>query len=178
MHPAGSFDAEILDHGYSKSRGKGSDQFFVVFQTEAGTITGFFSLSDKAITYTIEKIRNMEFQGDDLGDLADGHALRGNQCSIVVDHEEFDGKINARVGFVNPLGQTGGAIERDATAANNARRFNALLKRKPALRPIHAQITRSQQQSRPPVYDEEPPPYDDETYPPGPYGDDEHGNPL
>ena len=80
MHPEGKFEAEILDHGFCKSGLKGSPQFFAKFKTEAGEITGFFPLTHKAKQYTIEKIRNMGFQGDSMEDLADGMAMRGYWC--------------------------------------------------------------------------------------------------
>ena len=47
MHPAGRYEAEILDHGLSTAK-TGTPQVAVKFQTDEGTITGWFAMSDKA----------------------------------------------------------------------------------------------------------------------------------
>lgn len=127
MHPAGTFRAEIVDHGYSETKA-GTPQFTVQFSTESGTIAGFFAMTDKAIEHTIKKIRAMGYEGDDLDDLADGTVLKGCYCSIQVTHETYNGQISAKVGWVNPDGYTPG-IKKSASAAANARRFNSLLKK-------------------------------------------------
>lgn len=129
MHPAGYFRAEILDHGFSESTG-GTPQFSVQFQTEHGQMRGFFALSDNAIEHTIKKIRAMGYAGDDLADLEDGSVLRGAFCIIQVTHDTYNGTVSPKVGWVNPDGWQPG-IKKSATAAANAKRFNALLKRVP-----------------------------------------------
>ncbi|KAF0156247.1 MAG: hypothetical protein FD189_1052 [Elusimicrobia bacterium] len=141
LHSVGIFDAEILDHGFSKSRKVKTDQFVVNFQTPEGKITGFFAMTDSAIEYTIEKIRAMGFEGADLGLLADGTALRGAKCQIVVKHEVWlvekggDGQTRAKVDGVWPLGYEPG-IQRDEAAVANVKRFNALLKKCPPTRHV------------------------------------------
>ena len=128
MHPTGTFEAEIVEHAITESS-KGTPQIAVKFETKEGDITGWFALTDKAAEYTIKKLRAMGFQGDDLKQINDGQCIVGNQCNIVVAHEEYNGTTNARVKFVNPLGVTGGAdITASDGAAANARRFNALLR--------------------------------------------------
>ena len=133
LHPAGQFDdAVIIDHGYSKAK-TGTVQLFVVFETTADKITGFFALTDKAIEYTLKNIRAMGFDGERLEDLADGKAMDGNLCQIQVDHEEWNGKTRAKVSWVNPVGAGGGGIERDADGPAVASRFNALLRKEPVV---------------------------------------------
>jgi len=125
MHPKGKYEAKVIDHGYNQAT-TGSYQFFAEFQTEAGSIIGFFSLSEKAISHTLKKIRAMGFQHDDLDILGDGKHLRGNMCRITVDHEHYDGQWRAKVGWVNPY--HGGVVERIDSKSANLGRFSALLK--------------------------------------------------
>ncbi len=67
-------------------------------------ITGFFSFSDAAVDYTMEKMRNAGWQGDDVAAL---ESLSPSQtdCSIVIKHEEYEGKVSAKVAFVNNGGK-------------------------------------------------------------------------
>lgn len=131
MHPTGTFDAEVIEHAITESS-KGTPQVAVKFETSEGEITGWFALTDKAAEYTIQKLRVMGFQGDDLSQINDGRCMVGNQCTLVIEHDEYNDKINARIKFVNPLGVTGGAdLTPSDGAAANARRFNALLTRAP-----------------------------------------------
>lgn len=127
MHNAGIFDATILDHGFIHKQSMKAPQFWAKFKTDEGHITGFFSLTHKSAQYTIQKIRAMGFQGDDLMSLNDGNELAGNRVTITVDHEVYQDKKRAKVGWVNALGDTGLDLEHDEKAARNARHFNALL---------------------------------------------------
>lgn len=162
IHPTGYFDATILDHGFATT-GTGAEQFFTQFQTEHGTIVGYFFLTDKAAEHTMKKIRAMGYQGGDLSALADGRELRGHQCSITIDHEIYEGKTQAKVGWVNQLGETG-IVERCDVTAANARRFNALLKKTP-LKDVHREIP-DQELTAEPYYDEQyPPPIGDDDCP-------------
>lgn len=130
-HPKGTFDAVIMNHGFCMSKGQSpKEQFWAQFHTDAGQITGYFYLTNDAAEHTIKKIRAMGFQGSDLRDLADGQALYKNLCQIVVEHDEYQGKIYPKVGFVNPFGHVAGPKNDDVVAAN-AKRFNALLKNIP-----------------------------------------------
>jgi hypothetical protein len=128
MIPAGWHTAKIVDHGISP--GKKGSQVVVQFDCEAGIILGYFSLTDKSAEYTVNKIRAMGFQGDDLQQLNDGECIKGNLCEIQINHETFEGVERAKVGFVNPYGQQGG-VRHDDEAAANVVRFNALLKKEP-----------------------------------------------
>ena len=133
MHPAGRFDAEIIEHGITFAT-TGTEQVVVKFQTSEGTITGWFAMTEKAAEYTIEKLRNMGFAGSDLAEVNDGECLIGHRCNIVVVHETYKGEERAKVQFVNPEGSgDGGAIERSDGAAANVRKFNVLLKKRPPI---------------------------------------------
>jgi len=131
MHPSGTFEAEVIEHAITESS-KGTPQVAVKFETSEGEITGWFALTDKAAEYTVEKLRAMGFQGDDLSQINDGQCMVGNQCNLVIEHDEYKDKVNARIKFVNPLGVSGGTdLAASDSAAANARRFNALLTRAP-----------------------------------------------
>jgi len=129
LHPEGFYEAEILDHGYSKSK-TGTDTLVVRFETEHGLVNGYFYLTHKAAEGTIRKIRAMGFAGDDLGELADGAELRGNRCQVQVEHSDYGEQTTARVGWVYPIGYTPG-VQRDAEAAAAVKQFNAVLRKEP-----------------------------------------------
>lgn len=171
IHPAGFHNAIVVDHGFVTSS-KGNTQLSVQFNTEYGAIRGWFALTPKAAQYTMEKIRAMGFQGGDLGKLADGNILEGNQCTLQINHEQDpNGKMRARVGFVNRLGERGGAaVEYDNAAAANAQRFNALLKKTPVAPVSKGKATNTSdtsQDSYGPGWDkaDEPPFADDDDMP-------------
>lgn len=130
LHKAGEFDAVVINHGWSYSKNE-TLQFFVTFRTD-GTepITSYFSMSEKAVKYTVEKIRNLGFQGDDFDLLTDGLELAGNWCSIVIEHEEYNGKTYAKIKFVNEYGRANGpsSLGTAEIKSANLKRFNALLK--------------------------------------------------
>lgn len=57
---------------------------------------GFFT--DAAIDRTIESLRYLGFEGDDLGNLV---GLDKNEVELVVEDEEYEGKVYARVQWIN-----------------------------------------------------------------------------
>jgi len=127
LHPAGTFPATILDHGFgTKKNGKG--YYWTKFSTGNGEseIVGFFSLTDAAAPYTVDKIKAMGYDGRNMLDLADGTLLRDAECVIVVDHNEgSDGKVRAEVGWVYKAGSSGG-LQHNEDAAANASQYNHL----------------------------------------------------
>jgi len=132
LHPKGLFKATIADHAYQTSS-RGTATLAVQFETDEGEIRGFFALSDKAAEHTIRKIRAMGYEGDDLGELADGNVLRGNACQIDVEHDDtYDGTMRDKVSWVHPADYVPG-MQRDEATAVNVKKFNALLKREPKL---------------------------------------------
>jgi hypothetical protein len=138
LHPKGFFKAEILDHGFAKTD-SGTNYFAVKFATllegeKVGEITGFFYLTDKAAEFTIQKIRAMGYEGDDLRDLAKvPPILQGRTVKISVEHHEYKGEMRDQVASVYPEDWEPG-LKKDDEAAVNVARFNALLKKeKPAV---------------------------------------------
>lgn len=138
LHPTGVFnDVEIVDHGFRKSAKKGTPSFWVKFKTEHGFVFNDFYLTDKAAERSIDKIVEMGFAGETLGDpaLADGSALAGNLVQVTVEHDTYEGKTSARVAFVNRNHSTGGATRDEETAAN-AKQFDAIFRKAKAAAPI------------------------------------------
>lgn len=125
IHPAGTYPAKVVESGLSTSK-NGTDQINVRFNTEHGSVGGFFFLTDKAAEWTMKKLAAMGFTGDSLADLNNG-AIDGNECVVVVKHEEYNGEVKAKVDGVFKVG--GGGVKKEEGAAANAKRFDALWKK-------------------------------------------------
>ncbi len=124
-HPDGNFPATVMDHGFANAK-TGTPQLWIVFETEAGTITAFLPLTDAAAEGSLRKLAATGYTGSDLAELSDGSKLRGNRCVISVKHEEYQGVRRAKVAWINPEGWTPGP-QRDESVAGNVARFNGLL---------------------------------------------------
>ena len=128
LHPEGTFDdTKIIDHGFDESSEQKTPFFWARFETEHGILTGRFYLTEKTVEYTVKKIAAMGFDGDSLSELADGTALADGLCQITVEHEEYENKNRARVGFVNPNHSVMGPSRNEEVAAN-LKQFDALWK--------------------------------------------------
>lgn len=128
LHPVGLFDAMVLDHGFRESKKSGTLSLNISFQTEHGTLYTDLYLTEKAAEKTIEKLRAIGWQGDDLSELKDGTAMRGMKCKVTVSHETYEGTVRARVDWINDQNYTG-SITHDDEAAVKARMFNAIAKK-------------------------------------------------
>lgn len=75
------------------------------------SITAFLFFTEKTLSRTVESLRHLGWTGDDLSELpalaADGKL--GQEVEIVVDHEEYEGKVSAKVKWINRPG--GGSIK-------------------------------------------------------------------
>ena len=95
------------------------------FEGQSITYYGFFS--DTAYEYAVKSLRAMGWEGDDLADLS---TVGKKPFSIVVEHEEYDGKTRAKVVFVNGDGvamkNVMGTEEVKAFAASMRSRIAAL----------------------------------------------------
>lgn len=125
MHPEGNYTAEVMDHGFNAAR-TGTVQLWITFGTEHGTITAYLPLTDAAADSSLRKLTAIGYDGSNLAELSDGSVLRGRRCVITVRHSEWQGRISAKVEWINPEGWTPGPM-RDDTAAANASKFNGLL---------------------------------------------------
>lgn len=87
---------------------------------------GFFT--EKTAERTIESLRAMGFEGDDISTLAErGGGLDKNEVELVVEDEEYEGKTYARVQFIN---KPRGAAVKTPLVGDKAKAFAASLKAK------------------------------------------------
>lgn len=135
MHEAGTFKATIVSHAFNTTK-KGAAKFQVLFATELNQeINGNFYLSQKAAPYTMEKIRIMGYQGDDLNELAKNeYLLANNECTVTIKHETYtheetcETKTSAKVDGVWPIGS---GFKPKSETLPQLGKLNALLRAKP-----------------------------------------------
>jgi hypothetical protein len=139
MLPPGTYNAvaalirsEAGDEAYvqfGNSREKGTPQVCINFEITDGDYAGhriawMGYFTEKTTKRTFETLRLVGWKGDDLmGALAQELT---NQVSLVVDHEEWDGKVRAKIKWVNPPG--GGGLRINTMNANDLRSFAASMK--------------------------------------------------
>ena len=79
----------------------GNEEIRVLFGLEGGqTITWRGYFTEKTAERTIESLRYMGWQGDDITNV-DG--LDANEVQLVIKHEEYQGKTQVKVAWVNRL---------------------------------------------------------------------------
>lgn len=142
----------------------GNEQVHISFELlddgfEGKYLTYFGSFSEKAQEHTFKALRNCGWTGVDLSDLS---GLNADEVSLVVENEEYEGKVRAKVRWVNaPGGVTVKApLPPDKAKAFAARMKGQLLafdKTSTAPKPA-VKATNSRQP--------EPPPHDDTDRPP------------
>ncbi len=82
---------------------------------------GFFT--DGTFDRTIEGLRACGWEGDDLSNLS---SINGSvEASIVIEHEEYQGHVKARVRWVN---KAGGVAVKDRIPDDEAKRFAAKMR--------------------------------------------------
>lgn len=175
--------AVACEAGMGKA-GSGAEQVAVSFELLEGPnagekITWYGYFSEKTWERTVESLRACGWEGDDLAHL-DG--IDRNEVLLVIEHEpNQDGKVFAKVRWVNKLGG-GGVALKEALEGRELQSFAAQMKgrikalsagkpsAKPASRPAPArQPPPARRQPEPPASD-----YDDrgENGPPPPGDDD------
>lgn len=103
--PEAKYTAQAVD-GYLSHTKDGKEQITVKFAIVGGQYdgqsvdwTGFFT--DKTFDRTIQSLRYCGWQGDDIADLT---GIDTNEVEIVVQHNEYNGKVYPRVAWVNQIG--------------------------------------------------------------------------
>lgn len=106
--PKDTYRAQAVDAhlGYTS---KGNEQVIVRFvivggphDAESVVWTGFFS--EACFDRTIQSLRYCGWRGDDISDLS---GIDANEVDVVVDHNDYQGKVTARVAWVNQKGGLG-----------------------------------------------------------------------
>lgn len=125
-------------------------------------------LTDGAWKKTVEALRVLGWIGNDISevpDLADAGAL-ANECEIVIEHEEYNGKVRAKIAWLNAPGGRGTKITGSALTSFAERLKSSIASVpmpegvKPSSAPAATRPTASAA-SAPPT-DDIPPPGDDE----------------
>lgn len=106
------------------------------FVDEANQATGQFmsyfgTLTDNSIDFTVEALRNCGWEGDELAELP-GLAEAGSLSQLVqlvVVHEDYKGKVGAKIRFVNRSGGGKLKLER-ALGAEDLKSFSARMRSK------------------------------------------------
>lgn len=113
----------------------GNDQVAVQFEIldwETGTpngekITWYGSFTDKAFPITVRALRNMGWTGDDLSDLS---TVSANEVVLDVAQEEYDGKLQTKVKWVNAIEDNSGPVLKAPMSEDKAKAFAAKMKGK------------------------------------------------
>jgi hypothetical protein len=101
-----------VQFGESKT---GKPQVVVNFEILEGPDAGrriawFGYFTEKTVQRTVESLRYCGFKGDDLAGAVT--QVLDQEVQIVVAHEEYDGKVTARVNWVNRAGGDGFRMEK------------------------------------------------------------------
>lgn len=115
MIPEGTFAAVARGATLSESENKKTPQVVVSFEIttaeHAGTTINWFGfLTDKTTERTIESLRYAGWKGSDLSDLSDLSKTDTPVVELVIEHEEYEGKVRPKVQWVNALGRAGKAL--------------------------------------------------------------------
>lgn len=103
--PAGKYLARPADWGISETKA-GDPQVFVKFEFGGKSLTWFGSLKEgRAQEITIDSLLALGFRSNDLSELNKETTILDTtkDVQIVVEHEEYNGKISAKIKWVNPL---------------------------------------------------------------------------
>lgn len=86
---------------------KGNEQVaieFGFFDVENARLTYFGTFGEKALEHTLKALRAAGWKGDDLSDLSSIGGPDAPEVDLVVENEEYEGKVRPRIRWVNPRG--------------------------------------------------------------------------
>ena len=117
MIPIGTYRAQAVD-GHLGYTSKGNEQMVVKFVLVGGPhdgqqITWFGFFSESCFDRTIQSLRTCGWEGDDLSVMA---GLDANEVELVVEHNDYKGKVTPTVRWVN---QPGGGAGMSPVQAKN-----------------------------------------------------------
>ena len=170
MIPAGNYTAKATGSFDFGTAAQGTEQVAVEVEILEGEHSGNFMtwfgyFTERTSERTVESLRLLGWQGEDITKL---EGLGSRRVSIVVEHEEYQGKTSAKIQWVNRLGGLGVKLKApmdDAAKRKFSARMKSFAKAKPALPPEAPELL--QRQSSAPAKGN-----GESTYPPEP-GDDE-----
>lgn len=98
---AGDFTATVIHAEFGESK-SGTPYLALSYGVNGSSITGWLYLSDKALTYSVKALREaFNFDGNFETAVAQ---VQGKSCRIVVEMEDYEGKVRPKVKFVNAPG--------------------------------------------------------------------------
>lgn len=119
---AGYYRARAIEWALGKTE-KGSRQVAVRFETfddqdqPGERITWYGYFTEKTQERTLESLQHCGWEGDDITDLS---GIERNEVQLVVEHDEYEGKVRAKVAWVNRPGGGGIAIKAPLDEAEKA----------------------------------------------------------
>lgn len=175
LTPPGTYRARAVDAQLGETS-SGKEQVAISFQLlhpgfEGQHLAYYGSFSERALPITLKALRACGWVGNDLADLT---GIGSSEVNLVVEHEEYEGRIQARVRWVNSIATGLVKKQLDPTAAKAfaARMRGAIAALEagsapaPQAQPRPAQGARPvQRQPQPPPRMPEPPPHTDDDMP-------------
>ena len=155
MIHAGNYKARAVEYQFGLAE-TGTEQVAVTFEiTEEGefhghTIVWFGFFTEATAERTVQALRTCGWDGDDLSDL---RGLDRNEVVLVIEHDEYNGKVQARVKWVNRSGAGRIELKRKMTDAQRialGRRLKGLVL---ATKPKGADAVPSTERGSPPSWD-------------------------
>jgi hypothetical protein len=111
MIEAGTYTAVAVDAEFGESAKAKTPQIFIGFRitgpegsTAVGQEVSYYGyFTDGSNKYTIDAMRNAGWTGDftDISSLKDST----HECQLVIEHEDYDGKTQVKVAWVNVAGR-------------------------------------------------------------------------
>jgi hypothetical protein len=127
MLAQGQYAARAIEAGLGRTKG-GAEQVAVAFQIldegecQGKVISWYGYFTDKTVDRTLDSLRICGWRGDDLSDLT---GVTDNEVKLVVETEEYEGKLQARVRWINAAG---GVALKDRLSAEDAKVFAARMR--------------------------------------------------
>jgi hypothetical protein len=181
MIPAGTYTAKATGSFDFGTAAQGTEQVAVEVEILEGEQAGRFMtwfgfFTDKTSERTVESLRLLGWQSDDISRL---EGLGSRRVAIVVEHETYQGKTSAKIQWINRLGGLGVKLKApmdDAAKRKFAARMKSFAKAQPALPPEDPSVLQRQgapasnggngESAVPPEPgDSEPPPHGDNDCP-------------
>ncbi len=117
----GTYRAKGIQGALGKTKG-GKERVAVSFQlldaegNPTQPIAWFGYFTEKTFDRTIQALRLCGWEGDDISDLT---GIDRNEVSLVIENEEYEGKVHAKVQWVNAPGGASLANQLDANEAKS-----------------------------------------------------------
>lgn len=122
----GIYTARIADYGITKTK-DGLPQVKITFAIDGDQITWYGSFKERAQKYTLDSLLVCGLVGDDVSTLAIGPASAAldmsKDISLVLAEQEYDGKTNLRVRWIN---EPGGQAAQTMNSGEAAQIFEGL----------------------------------------------------